>query len=168
LRLRTTSSLLARRDVIVVCSVSAIYGLGNPRTFKEGIVHLRTASGWTVTTPVADGGCRLRPQRHGPGHGDFRVRGDVVEVRAAHEERTLRIEFFGEEIERLAWIEPLTGHTLERVAQAAIFPASQFILTAPVSSPWSTTSVATWSCDWPSSTPLARPSSAAPGLAHPL
>ncbi len=129
LRLRTTSSLLARRDVIVVCSVSAIYGLGNPRTFKEGIVHLSAGERLDRDELLS----RLVDAAYGrndtaPGYGDFRVRGDVVEVRAAHEERTLRIEFFGDEIERLAWIEPLTGHTLERVAQAAIFPASQFIL----------------------------------------
>ncbi len=129
LRLRTTSSLLARRDVIVVCSVSAIYGLGNPRTFKEGIVHLSVGQRLDRDDLLA----QLVAAAYGrndtaPSYGDFRVRGDVVEVRAAHEERTLRVEFFGDEIERLAWIEPLTGHTLERVAQAAVFPASQFIL----------------------------------------
>jgi excinuclease ABC subunit B len=129
LRLRTTSSLLARRDVIVVCSVSAIYGLGNPRTFKEGIVHLHTGQRLDrdeLLSQLVDAAYGRNDTA--PGYGDFRVRGDVVEVRAAHEERTLRIEFFGDEIERLAWIEPLTGHTLERIEQAAIFPASQFLL----------------------------------------
>jgi excinuclease ABC subunit B len=62
-----------------------------------------------------------------PDYGTFRVRGDVVEVRAAHEERTLRIEFFDDEIDRLAWIDHLSGRTLESVQTAAIFPASQFI-----------------------------------------
>jgi excinuclease ABC subunit B len=129
LRLRTTSSLLARRDVIVVCSVSAIYGLGNPRTFKEGIVHVRAGQRLDrddLLSLLVDAAYGRNDTA--PSYGDFRVRGDIVEVRAAHEERTLRIEFFGEEIERLAWVEPLTGHLLERVDQAAIFPASQFIL----------------------------------------
>lgn len=128
LRLRATSSLLARRDVIVVCSVSAIYGLGNPRTFREGIIHLARGERLdrdTLLGRLVDAAYR----RHdiAPDYGTFRVRGDVVEVRAAHEERTLRVEFFGDEIDRLAWIDHLSGRTLEAVDRAAVFPASQFI-----------------------------------------
>ncbi len=129
LRLRTTSSLLARRDVIAVCSVSAIYGLGNPRTFKEGIIAVARGERCDRDDLLAQL-IDATYQRNdvNPTYGTFRVRGDVVEVRAAHEERTLRIEFFDDEIERLAWIEPLTGRTLETVDRAAIFPASQFII----------------------------------------
>lgn len=128
LRLRTTSSLLARRDVIVVCSVSAIYGLGNPRTFREGIIHLACGQRLdrdALLRQLVDAAYQRRDQT--PDYGTFRVRGDVVEVRAAHEERTLRIEFFAAEIERLAWIERLSGRLLEQVQAAAIFPASQFV-----------------------------------------
>ena len=128
LRLRTTSSLLARRDVIVVCSVSAIYGLGNPRTFREGIIHLEQGQRCDrddLLQLLVD--ATYQRNDTAPDYGTFRVRGDVVEVRAAHEERTLRIEFFDDEIDRLAWIDHLSGKTLERVASAAIFPASQFI-----------------------------------------
>jgi len=128
LRLRATSSLLARRDVIVVCSVSAIYGLGNPRTFKEGIIHLEQGQRLDrdeLLQLLVDG--TYQRNDVAPDYGTFRVRGDVVEVRAAHEERTLRIEFFDDEIDRLAWIDHLSGKTLEKVATAAIFPASQFI-----------------------------------------
>jgi excinuclease ABC subunit B len=128
LRLRATSSLLARRDVVVVCSVSAIYGLGNPRTFREGIIHL-DAGQQVDRDELLQLLVDAAYQRNdiAPDYGTFRVRGDVVEVRAAHEERTLRIEFFGDEVDRLAWIDHLTGKTLESVTTAAIFPASQFI-----------------------------------------
>jgi len=128
LRLRATSSLLARRDVVVVCSVSAIYGLGNPRTFREGIIHLDAGQHCDrdeLLQMLVD--ATYQRNDIAPDYGTFRVRGDVVEVRAAHEERTLRVEFFGDEIDRLAWIDHLTGKTLEEVATAAIFPASQFI-----------------------------------------
>ncbi len=128
LRLRATSSLLARRDVVVVCSVSAIYGLGNPRTFREGIIHLEQGQK-TDRDELLQLLVDATYQRNdvAPDYGTFRVRGDVVEVRAAHEERTLRIEFFDDEIDRLAWIDHLSGKTLEAVETAAIFPASQFI-----------------------------------------
>ncbi|MDD5718419.1 MAG: excinuclease ABC subunit UvrB [Candidatus Krumholzibacteria bacterium] len=129
LRLRTTSSLLARRDVVVVCSVSAIYGLGNPRTFREGIVHLQRGQRLDredLLQLLIDAAYERRDAT--PDYGSFRVRGDVVEVRAAHEERTLRVEFFGDEIERLTWIDQLSGRPLEDVSAAAVFPASQFII----------------------------------------
>ena len=128
LRLRATSSLLARRDVIVVCSVSAIYGLGNPRTFREGIINLergQTIERDELLQMLVDSAYQRNDTA--PDYGTFRVRGDVLEVRAAHEERTLRVEFFDDEIDRLAWIDHLSGRTLEAVDRAAIFPASQFI-----------------------------------------
>ncbi len=129
LRLRTTSSLLARRDVVVVCSVSAIYGLGNPRTFREGIIPLACGERRDrdeFLQLLVDAAYERRDLA--PDYGTFRVRGDIVEVRAAHEDRTLRIEFFADEIERLAWIDRLSGRTLETVQAAAIFPASQFVI----------------------------------------
>jgi len=128
LRLRATSSLLTRPDVIVVASVSAIYGVGNPRTFRESIIALRR--GQTVDRDeLLSSLVRIRYARndHEAAFGTFRVRGDTVEVRAAFEERVLRVEFFGDEIEALTWVEPLTGRALSAVGEAAIYPATQFV-----------------------------------------
>ncbi|MBK7771875.1 MAG: excinuclease ABC subunit UvrB [bacterium] len=128
LRLRATSSLLTRRDVIVVASVSAIYGVGNPRTFRESIIALRR--GQTCDRDeLLESLVTIQYARNDrdPAFGTFRVRGDTVEVRAAFEERVLRIEFFGDEIEALTWVEPLTGRALAGVGEAAIYPATQFV-----------------------------------------
>ena len=128
LRLRATSSLLTRRDVIVVASVSAIYGVGNPRTFRESIIGLRRGQACDrdelLSSLVA---IQYARNDRDPAFGTFRVRGDTVEVRAAFEERVLRIEFFGDEVEALTWVEPLTGRALEAVGEAAIYPATQFV-----------------------------------------
>ncbi|MBK8165982.1 MAG: excinuclease ABC subunit UvrB [bacterium] len=128
LRLRATSSLLTRRDVIVVASVSAIYGVGNPRTFRESIIGLRKGQQCDrdelLSSLVA---IRYVRNDRDPDFGTFRVRGDTVEVRAAFEERVLRIEFFGDEVEALTWVEPLTGRALDAVGDAAIYPATQFV-----------------------------------------
>ncbi len=128
LRLRTTSSLLARRDVLVVASVSAIFGLGNPETFRRNVLPL--AVGMTL---ARDDLLRRLVEIHyhrndaSPGPGDFRARGDVVEIRAAHEERILRVEMWGDSVERLVWADALSGRTLETVADTAVYPARQFV-----------------------------------------
>jgi excinuclease ABC subunit B len=128
LRLRTTSSLLARRDVLVVASVSAIYGLGNPETFRRNVLPL------SVGMKLArDDLLRRLVEIHyhrndaSPGPGDFRARGDVVEIRAAHEERILRVEMWGDTVERLVWADALSGRTLEKVVDTAVYPARQFV-----------------------------------------
>ncbi len=128
LRLRATSSLLARRDVVVVASVSAIYGVGNPKTFTESMIALRTGMEMDRDDLLA----RLVEIRYGRNDieyafGTFRARGDTVEIRSAFEERVLRIEFLGDEIECLSWIEPLTGRSLGEVDNAVIYPATQFV-----------------------------------------
>ncbi|MBU8869485.1 MAG: excinuclease ABC subunit UvrB [Gemmatimonadales bacterium] len=128
LRLRATSSLLARRDVIVVASVSAIYGVGNPSRFKEGIVGLQV--GLTLDRDELLGklvDIQYRRNDGGADFGTFRVRGDTVEIRSAFEERVLRVEFFGDEVESLVWVEPLTGRALEQAQNAMVFPATQFV-----------------------------------------
>jgi excinuclease ABC subunit B len=128
LRLRTTSSLLARRDVLVVASVSAIYGLGNPETFRRNVLPLSVGM-----TLARDELLRRLVEIHyhrndaSPGPGDFRARGDVVEIRAAHEERILRVEMWGDTVERLVWADALSGRTLETVTDSAVFPARQFV-----------------------------------------
>jgi excinuclease ABC subunit B len=128
LRLRATSSLLTRPDVIVVASVSAIYGVGNPKTFRESIIALRRGETFDrdelLLSLVT---IRYTRNDHEAAFGTFRVRGDTVEVRAAFEERVLRVEFFGDEIEALTWVEPLTGRALSSVGEAAIYPATQFV-----------------------------------------
>ncbi len=128
LRLRATSSLLARRDVIVVASVSAIYGVGNPRTFKDSMIALRAGMEMDRDDLLA----RLVEIRYGRNdmeyaYGTFRARGDTVEIRSAFEERVLRVEFFGDEVESLTWIEPLTGRALGAVDNAVVYPATQFV-----------------------------------------
>jgi len=128
LRLRATSSLLAREDVIVVASVSAIYGVGNPRTFKESMIGL----GVGMEIDRDDLLARLVEMRYGRNDhdyafGTFRARGDTVEIRSAFEERVLRVEFFGDEVESLNWIEPLTGRALGSADNAVIYPATQFV-----------------------------------------
>ncbi|MCP4571945.1 MAG: excinuclease ABC subunit UvrB [bacterium] len=131
LRLRATSSLLAREDVIVVASVSAIYGLGNPATFKESRISLREGMELDRDDLLADL-IRVQYRRNDiePDHGTFRARGDTVEIRSAIEDRVLRVEFFGDEVETLTWVEPLTGRGLGRAPDAVIYPAAQFV-TAP-------------------------------------
>ena len=128
LRLRATSSLLARDDVIVVASVSAIYGLGNPETFRESRLSLRAGQVLERDALLAHL-VRIQYRRNDieADFGTFRARGDTVEIRSAYEERILRVEFFGDEIERLAWIEPLTGRSLGDVPDAVIYPATQFV-----------------------------------------
>jgi excinuclease ABC subunit B len=128
LRLRATSSLLARRDVIVVCSVSAIYGVGNPKTFRESIIGLQAGQEFDRDELLSRlVGIRYSRNDVEPTFGTFRVRGDTVEIRSAFEERVLKVEFFGDEIESLSWIEPLTGRTLQAVDNAVIYPATQFV-----------------------------------------
>ena len=128
LRLRATSSLLARRDVIVVASVSAIYGVGNPETFRQSIIGLQTG----LTMDRDELLARLVAIQYTRNDGEssfgtFRVRGDTVEIRSAVDEKVLRVEFFGDEVESLAWIEPLTGRNLGAVENAVVFPATQFV-----------------------------------------
>lgn len=128
LRLRATSSLLSRRDVIVVASVSAIYGVGNPETFKDSMIALRV--GMEIDRDELLGGMvEMGYGRSDQDYafGTFRVRGDTVEIRSAFEERVLRVEFFGDEIESLTWIEPLTGRALGAADNAVVSPATQFV-----------------------------------------
>src|SRR4051812_21155921 len=113
LRLAATSALVSREDVIIVASVSCIYGLGSPSDYKRMMIHL--AKGETVERNnlllrLVD----IQYERNDVAftRGKFRVRGDVVEVWPAYEEYALRVELFGDEVETLAIINPLTGETL--------------------------------------------------------
>ena len=130
LRLSTMSSLFSRRDVIVVASVSCIYGIGSKEDYEEMIIPIRVGlpmSREIFLSRLVD----LQYDRNDIAfeRGNFRVRGDTVEIRPAGREDGLRIEFFGDEIERLTRFEPLTGGKTEALEAVVVFPAKQFVTT---------------------------------------
>jgi len=134
LRHSTTHSLLTRRDVLVVASVSSIYGLGAPETY--GAMHAFVEPGQRLDRDellrrLVD---MLYERNDVDFHrGTFRVRGDVVEVFPQYEaERALRIEFFGDEVESVAEIDPLRGRVVSRPRRAMIFPASHYVATEAI------------------------------------
>ena len=130
LRLQATSALIERDDVIVVASVSCIYGLGNPSEFKGLRLDLRGGQSFDrdeILRRLVD----IQYTRNDIDwrRGTFRVRGDVVEIRPAYEEHGVRIEMFGDRVERISVIDPLTGKTLRRLDRMAIYPAKHFVTT---------------------------------------
>jgi excinuclease ABC subunit B len=129
LRLRATSSLMERRDVVVVASVSAIYGLGDPRGYRSMMLTLEVG-GTMSRRDILMGlvGIQYRRNDYDLNRGTFRVRGDVIEVLPAYEEQAVRIELFGDEIERITKIDPLTGGTIARLDSTAIFPATHYAI----------------------------------------
>jgi excinuclease ABC subunit B len=131
MRLSTMSSLFARRDVIVVASVSCIYGTGSKEDYEKMVIPLHLGQALSreqLLSRLVD----LQYTRNDITfeRGQFRVRGDTVELCPAGREDALRIEFFGEEIERLTVFEPLTGAKTESPANTMIFPATQFVTTS--------------------------------------
>ncbi|MEJ2152291.1 MAG: excinuclease ABC subunit UvrB, partial [Gemmatimonadota bacterium] len=132
LRLRTTSSLIERDDVIVVASVSAIYGLGSPREYRDLMVVLEAGTE-APRDQILEDLVRIQYRRDDIGFepGKFRVRGDVIEVFPAYEEQAVRIELWGDEIERIAKIDPMRGTTISTLDRAAIYPAKHFVTTRP-------------------------------------
>jgi len=128
LRLRATSSLMERDDVIIVASVSAIYGLGDPELYRELLVTATKGEKRGRDALLADL-VAVQYQRNDVGfeRGTFRVRGDTVEVFPAYDEQAVRIEFWGDEIERIAKIDPLTGNVIKPMDRSAIYPATHFV-----------------------------------------
>jgi excinuclease ABC subunit B len=128
LRLRATSSLMEREDVIIVASVSCIYGLGDPREYRELMLVLEVGQ-QIARRDVLQGLVRIQYGRNDADfhRGTFRVRGDVIELFPAYEEQAIRIELFGDEIERISRFDPLTGKTIARLERAAIYPATHFV-----------------------------------------
>ncbi|MFV0633629.1 excinuclease ABC subunit UvrB [Demequina sp.] len=128
LRYSATNSLLTRRDVVVVSSVSCIYGLGTPEEYIQGMVVLGVGD-----VLDRDGLLREFVQMQYSRNdlaftrGTFRVRGDTVEIIPVYEELAIRIEFFGDEVEAIYTLHPLTGAVIERREQAHIFPASHYV-----------------------------------------
>ncbi|HTI04498.1 MAG TPA: excinuclease ABC subunit UvrB [Gemmatimonadales bacterium] len=128
LRLRATSSLMERDDVVIVASVSAIYGLGDPELYRELLVTAKQGERRGRDELLADL-VAVQYQRNDVGfeRGTFRVRGDTVEVYPAYDEQAVRIEFWGDEIERIAKIDPLTGNVIKQMEKSAIYPATHFV-----------------------------------------
>lgn len=129
LRLSATKALIERRDVIIVASVSCIYGLGLKENYEEAIIPFKAGEkidqheflGRLVANYYERSDYTLEP-------GKFRVRGDTIEIFPAYEEDTcIRITFFDDEIERIDIIEPLTGHIIEHTEEASIFPAKHYV-----------------------------------------
>ena len=129
LRLSTTSSLLSRRDVIVVASVSCIYGLGSPEDYANMLMTIKLGQLLSREACLAKLVDMLYERNDiAFGRGRFRVRGDVVEVQPANlDDEAIRIEFFGDEIDRISKIDPLTGHTHEQLKVVTLYPAKQFV-----------------------------------------
>ena len=129
LRLSTTSSLLTRRDVIVVSSVSCIYGLASPGDFQQMVLTLKRGDRIT-REEVLKRIVEMLYERNEIefARGKFRVRGDVVEIfPAQNDEEAVRVEFFGDEIDRMALFDPLTGRSRGDLTHLTLFPAKQFV-----------------------------------------
>src|SRR6266576_2421071 len=132
LRLAATSALFTRRDVIVVASVSCIYGLGSPEEWRERMIYL------AVGEPH-DRDLMLRKLIDSQyvrndavlGRGRFRVKGDVVEVQPANQETAYRISFFGDDVEQITHFDPLTGEIMSKLDNIAIWPATEYVTSKP-------------------------------------
>jgi excinuclease ABC subunit B len=132
LRLRATSSLMERDDVIIVATVSAIYGLGDPVTYRETCVTLEKGQ-HIARDEILRSLVRILYTRNDVSfdRGTFRVRGDTVEILPAYEEQGVRIEMWGDEVERISKINVLTGETIAVLQKAAIYPAKHFVTARP-------------------------------------
>src|SRR5579871_1547091 len=132
LRLSTTSSLFTRKDVVVVASVSCIYGLGSPEEWRDRMIYLETGA-------EQDRDLLLRKLIDSQyvrndtvlGRGRFRVKGDVVEVQPANQETAYRVSFFGDEVEQMSHFDPLTGEVLAKLDNLSIWPATEYVTSEP-------------------------------------
>jgi excinuclease ABC subunit B len=132
LRHSATSNILTRRDVIIVASVSCIYGLGSPDEYKEKVVAVTVGEEHDrdlMLRKLID----IQYVRNDTllGRGRFRVKGDVVEVQPAYSETAYRITFFGDEVEGITHFDPLTGEVLSKYDQITVFPATQYVTSKP-------------------------------------
>jgi excinuclease ABC subunit B len=128
LRLRATSSLLEREDVVIVASVSAIYGLGDPEAYRRLLVNVQTGD-TRGRDAILEDLVRINYQRNDVAfeRGTFRVRGDTVEIYPAYEEQGVRIELWGDTVERVTKIDPLTGHPIAQLQRGVVYPATHFV-----------------------------------------
>jgi excinuclease ABC subunit B len=129
LRLSSTSSLLSRKDVIIVASVSCIYGLGDPEDYRQMLVRIERGAHLDrddLLRKLVDIQYVRRDMELL--RGTFRVRGDVIEIFPAYDQKALRVEMFGDEIEDILQIDPLTGEVLDEYPSTTIFPAKHFVI----------------------------------------
>jgi excinuclease ABC subunit B len=133
LRLRAASALMTRRDVVVVASVSCIYGLGSPEAFQKMTVALETGER-IERDDLLRRLIEIQYSRNDIAftRGTFRVRGDMIEILPAYEEEAIRIELFGDEIESLSVTDPLTGKVVKKLDSATIYPARHFVTPEPL------------------------------------
>src|ERR671937_456713 len=132
LRLAATSALFTRRDVVIVASVSCIYGLGSPEEWRERVLILEVGE-------EHDRDLALRKLidsqyvRNDPvlGRGRFRVKGDVVEVQPAYSETAYRISFFGDEVEQITHFDPISGEVFAKLDNLTIWPATEYVTSRP-------------------------------------
>src|SRR5207248_5517463 len=127
-----TSNLLSRRDVIIVASVSCIYGLGSPEEYKERVVFVTVGEEQDrdlMLRKLID----IQYVRNDTllARGKFRVKGDVVEIQPAYSETAYRVSFFGDEVEQITHFDPLTGEVLSRYDTITIFPATEYVTSKP-------------------------------------
>ncbi len=132
LRLAATSALFTRRDVVVVASVSCIYGLGSPEEWRERMIYLEIGAQHDRDLMLR----KLIDSQYARndtvlGRGRFRVKGDVVEVQPANQETAYRISFFGDDVEQISHFDPLTGEIFARLDNIAIWPATEYVTSQP-------------------------------------
>ena len=132
LRLRATSSLMEREDVVIVSTVSAIYGLGDPATYRRMMLTLKQGEERGRDGILSDL-VAIQYHRNDVSFepGTFRVRGDTVEIFPAYDEQAVRVELWGDTIERISKIDPLTGRTIAQLETSAIWPATQYVTERP-------------------------------------
>jgi excinuclease ABC subunit B len=128
LRHSATRALFERRDVVIVASVSCIYGLGEPEEYRRFVLSLKRGEGYRrekLLRQLVD----MQYERNDIdfSRGKFRIRGDTLEIQPAYEELALRVEFFGDEIERIIEIDPLTGELLNEMESVDVYPAKHFV-----------------------------------------
>jgi len=130
LRLSATTSLLTRRDVLIVASVSCIYGLGDPQDYFDLVAQVKVGeirNRSRLARQLVD----MQYERNDMGlaRAKFRIRGDTVELVPAYEDAAVRIQFFGDEVERIVQVDPLTGEVLADLPEVSIYPANHFVTT---------------------------------------
>jgi excinuclease ABC subunit B len=130
LRLKATASLMSRKDVIIVSSVSCIYGLGDPKSYFEMSVPIK--KGQSVKRndflkKLID--IQYSREDDTPAKGNFRVRGDIIDIYLGYEDTALRVEFFGDEIDKLSELDPINMSPIEELSETMIFPAKHYVIT---------------------------------------
>ncbi len=128
LRHSATAALLTRRDTIVVASVSCIYGMGNPEEYRGQLLELHVGVDYdqrSILRRLVD----LQYDRNDMtlGRGNFRVRGDTIEIHPSYEESVLRVEMFGDTVDRITVVDPLTGEQLRELSETMVFPATHYV-----------------------------------------